>query len=454
MHLLRRRDFLTGLGLGLGATALTPFARGLLQRASGQARTDRRLVFMHTINGLGHELYGSGERRVLQRWRPSGPILRPDTLATSHAPLAPWASQMSIVDELYNPFNNGQTGCGWATLAVRGSREEIGGGEQSWRRWPDPVGLTIDVYMGERLSAGLPHARIAWHADVAPMSADAAANRVPSFGHTSTAFAAIFGTFDPSTSNREIELHLMRGMSVLDTVRADLARLRSRLAPGERRAMDRFEAAIRSTERTVRAQAAEARENRACAIPTDPGLLSGPHNGAYSMEYVDAMVQIQLTALQCGLSNVAIFNPVPMRRYYTDPLGSDRHADGLAADGDTEGLTRLDQFNASLLARYIQGLEAVEEGSGTMADSTLFVWTDVNGGTHNSYRVPGRARHNHHPMITIGNPEGTFETGRYVNFAPYERSVSDGYVTLLNAVGIDDEVFGDPSACRGPLPLV
>ncbi|MEM7607968.1 MAG: DUF1552 domain-containing protein [Myxococcota bacterium] len=448
MKLVGRRNFLRGLGLGVGAAAITPFVRGLLQRAAGQASTHRRFVMMHTMNGLGHRV-----NDPVRRWRPSGPVLRPDTLAASHAPLAPWASKMLIVDELHNPFNNGQHGCGHATLSVRGSKERIGGGAQSWDAWPNPTGISLDVYMGQRLSEGQPHSRISWFGDVEPMSADASRNKVSSFGNTTTAFTQLFGSFDPGASDGEIEQRMMRGMSVLDTLRGDLTRLRSRLAPAERASMDQFEGAIRETEMMVRGAATG---GMSCTAPGQPaGLNAGSHNGVYSPEYIDVMVQLQIAALQCNLTSVAIFNPVVSRRYYTNILGNWQphnlaHTDEAAVSAEAD-LVRLDQFNASLLARYIEGLEAVSEDGGTMADNTLFAWYDRNGGVHHSLSIPHR--HNHHPLITIGNPNGTYDTGRYVNFPQYRHCVSDGFVSMLNAVGIEDSSFGDPSECKGPLPL-
>ena len=147
------------------------------------------------------------------------------------------------------------------------------------------------------------------------------------------------------------------------------------------------------------------------------------------------------------LTNCVAFNPVPSRRGYQNILGFG-NAHGEAHDDETGNLQRLDQYNARLLARMIERLEAQPEGSGTMADNTLFAWYDQNGGRHHS---PGR-RHDDHPLILIGDMQGHFRTGRHVRYEKNQHAVSDGFVSMMHALGIDEDRFGDTSVCRGPLP--
>ena len=138
MKLIGRRNFLAGLGLGAGATLLSPFAKHLIQRAQGQESASRRLVFMNTMNGLG--------QIDTERWVPSSAELNADTLPVSFGPLASWASKMLIIDYLYNPFNPGQHDNGWATLSLQG-HDPAGNvpNQQSWDTWPDTTGISFDI---------------------------------------------------------------------------------------------------------------------------------------------------------------------------------------------------------------------------------------------------------------------------------------------------------------------
>ncbi|MEM9188481.1 MAG: DUF1552 domain-containing protein [Myxococcota bacterium] len=443
MNLVGRRNFLSGLGLGAGAALLTPFARHLIQRAQGQESTARRFVLMNTMNGLGH-----GDADQTYRWVPSSTELRADTLPPSLAPLAPWADDMLVVDFLYNPFNPGQHDNGWASLAVQG--EDPQGSvpvQQSWETWPNPVGVSLDVFAGEKLSGGLPHSRIGWGADVSPYSADERGNKVTTFLNTQTAFMQVFGGFDPSASQEELRLRAERGMSVLDTVRGDLQRMRDRLAPTEQAQLEQFHTAIRALEVRAMNQAG----GMTCSAPeAPPGITAGPHNGVYSRAYVETMMELHIVALECHLTNVILFNPVPSRRNYGEILGVPRHAHSMShpPDYEADNLQRLDAYNAGLLVRVIERLEAVPENGGSMADQTLFCWYDQNGGSHHS---PGR-RHDDHPLITVGSLNGHFRTGRHVRFEKGQHAVSDGFVSMLQGLGVDLDRFGDPGVCRGPLP--
>jgi hypothetical protein len=48
--------------------------------------------------------------------------------------------------------------------------------------------------------------------------------------------------------------------------------------------------------------------------------------------------------------------------------------------------------------------------------------------------------------------DGHFRGGRHVRFERGQHAVSDALVSILNALGIDSDTFGDPTVCRGPLP--
>jgi hypothetical protein len=102
-------------------------------------------------------------------------------------------------------------------------------------------------------------------------------------------------------------------------------------------------------------------------------------------------------------------------------------------------------WHSSLIARLYDNLATVNEGDGTIADSTLLVWcSEVSEGNVHS--------HTNMPFLVMGGG-WHFETGRYVDCAGSTGNAShlDLLVTLQNAMGLEASTFGRPEYCDGPL---
>jgi hypothetical protein len=90
-------------------------------------------------------------------------------------------------------------------------------------------------------------------------------------------------------------------------------------------------------------------------------------------------------------------------------------------------------------------LKTFSEGNGTMADSTLMVMTNMNGGPHHQ---GGGERY----FVMLGSAGGAFKTGKYLSFAKGSRPFTgDLFTSIVNAMGVPDAKFGDPTATKGPL---
>ena len=74
----------------------------------------------------------------------------------------------------------------------------------------------------------------------------------------------------------------------------------------------------------------------------------------------------------------------------------------------------------------MKALEAVPEGSGTMMDNTLIVYTSNNADKqHSSGEI--------WPFVLLGNAGGRFKTGQYTHIK--ERPINDLYTTFLRSLG-------------------
>ncbi len=441
MKLIGRRNFIQGFGLGIGAGLLSPFARSLVAEAQG-LQEPRRWILVHDQLGWGH-----GEKiPLVERWLPRNADLTVEgALPAMFEPLKPWASKMLLLDYLSNPFNPGQHGVGWAGLSVQGTKNSRAPVQQSTDVYPTPKGISVDVFAGDKLSAGRPFRMIGASTDSSGASVDASNNPVPYFRNALQMFTQVFGKVVTGNPD-EIQARLKRRLSVLDLAKGDLNRMRTGLAGAEKLKLDQLESSIRALE----GQLGTIASGPACTLPGKPvsDFDAGPHNGALPAGYLPAVVSIQTTALICRLTSVVVLRPTPGRRTYQKIFGHNQDKHVTAHADNTAALIKIDQYNASLLATMLNALAQVREGSGTMADRTLATWLDDGGGRHHA---PGMT-HENYPMLIVGNMGGALKTGRHIRWPKGQRALSDAFVTCLQALGISADTFGDPTVCKGPLP--
>jgi len=111
-------------------------------------------------------------------------------------------------------------------------------------------------------------------------------------------------------------------------------------------------------------------------------------------------------------------------------------------------------YYASVVARFAKALDAIPEGNGTVLDHTCILWI---GNMHDSW---DHTNSNVGCML-IGGANGYFRTGRYLAYNPLSTDSNDPptaqmtahnhlLVSILNAFGLTDQTFGDPSFA-GPL---
>jgi hypothetical protein len=287
---------------------------------------------------------------------------------------------------------------------------------------------------------------------------------------------------------------LQQRRAVLGAVRAQAARLSPVAGKAGKEDLDRYLAGLTESERSL-AQLASWKCEPLPARHTETDL--GQYDPIKPL-ISHAQTDIGLTAMMCGLTRVVSLNFIPGRGpfQFFDPNPNDynlqgalgqqaistdtRYADlteGLTIESAATGamgssgwtldrhdnhhsgfvatLTAIDRWEAALVARMIEKLQATPEpmgAGGTMWDHTLIVWTNSGGGIHH-YGV------NDHAVIVIGGPGicgpqagARLRTGRYVSYPKKARSMADLYVSMANAVGVDIKSFGDPSVNKGPLP--
>lgn len=94
---------------------------------------------------------------------------------------------------------------------------------------------------------------------------------------------------------------------------------------------------------------------------------------------------------------------------------------------------KIRQYNSRMLVRMIEKLESVPEGSGTMMDNTLIVYTSNNADKQHTNGA-------NWPVMLLGNFDGAFKTGCFTQLDG-SRPINALYTALLHAAGAPCERF-------------
>jgi len=218
-----------------------------------------------------------------------------------------------------------------------------------------------------------------------------------------------------------------------------------------------FESLHTTTERLV-----EVRERLKTAAPTPDDKCASE----IETDRLDAHFELAAAAMIGGLTNVATIASGVGFPYFSiqfQGLGIDmpKHNIGhaLYLKDDVTGWElsqKIRAFHFQLIARFMQKLQLVPEGDGTMLDNTVIVYLSDGAETHHS-------RCFEWPFVVLGNARGRLKTnGQYVVLPDYgrpgHRTINTLYTALLHAAGTPREEFGSPdpnldtAMFRGPLP--
>ncbi len=482
-----RRAFLRGIGGGALLLPLLEYTHGHLWAGGGGAPRRFITFFEHggtisnqatgtgTYQGGKHS--GNGASHGEDWWRPGDPSSAALVLGPIHQPLEPWTQKINLLESIDNkaatkqdPYGQGGHGISNATVLTAANVEFGETGDDSV-----PDGPSIDQVIAERLGVTQPvpfnriHLMVNGHHYGSPFYRGAS-EQVYGDESPLEAFMNIFAgvTGDGEPTPAQIRQIAMRG-SMLDGLLEGYERARTRVSAKD---MQVIEAHIEH----LHALEQELLHPVVCTSPT--GIDAGSDAGGDVVGPLHA--KIIVAALRCGLTNVAnlevadILTPwTPAGLQVESGYGIGHSLGHYARDVGPEGLypdllepwlaEMLDnrRWRMSLVALLLEGLDdpAFPEGDGTMLDNSLVLCTS-------EFREPaGHIAHNT-PILLAGSAGGQIETGRFIDYNEYysasdpntleyasSESIHNLYVSILRAMGGDDDHFGSDHADHtGPLP--
>ncbi len=424
MHLMKyegltRRNLLAGIA---GGAALTP----LLPMLDSHAQTDTptRFIVFNTPHGLAYEdwLPSGGENN----WALS-PVLEP---------LAAHKDQLTIVSGL---SNQAVLTSSTAKDHKRASRTLLTGTELTGAEGSG--GPSIDQEIASGIGATFPHESLQLgvlsnsnHFSSSAADAQIACERDPQkvFDSVFSDFTIDDSAFDKLKADRK---------SVLQTVRAQLASINTKIAASDRHKIEAHLDGIAKLEDNLANLGP-----LSCKMPDDPTGLS-PSSVNDMVDIAKVQIDLLVAAMSCGLTNVGslVFQGGSIAYNF---LGINEVLHDCCHQGSRPNrplraqLISASIWWAEMLAYLLDQLAGKSEGGGTMLDNTLVVWcTFMSNGSHDW---------NDMPITLAGGAGGNLQPGRHLSYSG--RALNDLWLSCANLVGHDINTFGNPDYVSGPLP--
>jgi hypothetical protein len=243
-------------------------------------------------------------------------------------------------------------------------------------------------------------------------------------------FAQLFGEGDTPEERAAIA---NQTRSLLDRISDRTSALQRELGPGDRRRLDAYLETVREIERRV--EKAGERDLFGIDLPAAPiGEL------ANFDEQVQLMFDLITLAYQANLTRVASYIMVAEgtnRTYNHIGISDAFHPLSHHANkrDSLEKLVRIQTYHMQRFAGFIEKLDSIEDGDGSLLDHSMFLYGSnmSNSDRHNNYPLPN---------ILVGGGAGALHGGRHIDL-PANTTLSNLLLTILNKAGIEETSFAD-----------
>jgi hypothetical protein len=428
--LLSRRALLGGLSAA-GMAALMPGS--MRSRARAQAAVPTRLLLFHVPEGMW-----SGAPRPKAGGTDLGPIL---------AALQPYQQKTLVVNNMnMKSRDNGPGGDGHHRgvphmfTCTEMQDENNAGGMSIDQKIANAIGGSStfpSLQFAVRIVYGDTNARPIWSGP---------GRVVPAMQSPFEAYDRIFSNFMPSTSMtpaQKPKVDLRK--SALDHALSEITTLRAKLSKTDLELMDSYQDSLRDIEKRLAMTPPPAPAS--CAPPTLGSSIDVKAESNYP-KVGQLQMDVMVAALQCGLTRVCSFQYGNSNDQCTyswlgvNTLGHDMAHNNNNCDPDGSKKLKTYQWYSEQFKYLLDKLDGIPEGDGTMLDNTVVVWasefSDSNG--HSADKLM---------WMLFGNAAGYFKQGRILDVGG--KSLNDFHTTLGNAFGIQDQTFGNPTYCAGPM---
>jgi len=421
--MMNRRTLLRGLGAAIALPALDAMT------PARAAVAPLRMAFAYVPNGI-----------IMEHWTPAAEGAAFE-LPRVLAPLAPVREKTLLLSGLAH-VNGRALGDGPGDHARAAATFLTGVHPRKTAGADIKNGISADQVAAQALGTntrfaslelGIEHGRIVGNCDSGYSCAysnsiawRSAETPLPPEVNPKLVFERLFGTGDKTVNPFR--------KSILDYVRDDAASMQARLGSNDKRKLDEYLTSVREIEKRIEIAETQAKT----AIKPD---MEKPDGIPVDFEeHVTLMFDLMTVAFQTDSTRVATFmmGREGSNNTYRQIGVPDAHHGISHHRGDAEKvekLTKINEYHATLFAKWLQKLAATKDGDGSLLDHMAIVY--------GSSLADGN-RHTHHdlPILVAGGANGKLQTGRHIRYAK-ETPLTNLYLSLLDLGGVRPEVLGD-----------
>ncbi|MGH8245405.1 MAG: DUF1552 domain-containing protein, partial [Gammaproteobacteria bacterium] len=247
-------------------------------------------------------------------------------------------------------------------------------------------------------------------------------------------FDRLFGNQSRAETSESRALRDRHRKSILDFVLDDAKRLQSKLGATDRRKLDEYLTAVRELETRIQRS-----EQFAATLPDYDAPTGIPQDYA---QHIRLMYDLMTLAFRTDTTRISTFMVAHDGSNRQHPfIGvSEGHHD-LSHHGGAEEtkqkIAKINRFHMEQFAYFLQKLESIKEGDGSLLDSCMITYGSGLGDGN---------RHNHDdlPVLVAGRGGGTIRTGRHMRLErERETPMANLYLSMLEGVGVKVDRLGD-----------
>ncbi len=220
--------------------------------------------------------------------------------------------------------------------------------------------------------------------------------------------------------------------SILDGVNQEISQLRGRLGSRDRVKLSEYLDAVRDVEQRI---AKSESYNSDFAVPEQPVGVPPTFK-----EYAELMFDLQVLAFQADITRVSSFMMARenVNRSYNEIGLAEAHHSMSHHGNNPEKMavfSKLNTYHVETLAYFLQKLQAIPDGDGTLLDHTVTLYGSgmSDGNTHNNYNVP---------VVLVGGKDQALRGNRHLKY-PKGTPLANLMLSVMDKFGVDMDKFGD-----------
>jgi len=223
--------------------------------------------------------------------------------------------------------------------------------------------------------------------------------------------------------------------SILDALGAQAASLKSALGNHDQAKLDLYLESVREIERRLERAEAQAGANPDLVIPEAPAGIPFVYE-----DHVDLMFDLIALAYEADITRVFTFmlaREISNRTYPQVGVSEGHHAvshhqnrpEKLAMNA------RIQTYHVSLFARFLEKLDSIDDGEGSVLDNTLLLYGSnmSNSNAHDHYPLPN---------VVVGGGRGRHDGGQHIK-AEDHTPMTNLILTLMQKADVPVASLGD-----------